>query len=132
MTWNLYGGNLGIDILYYTEFLLSVFKRGILEKEIDFYEGCHKVHKLSPESLNRGVTGATELMSRIEGLKYHEVSSGMCCRVVPGDIFAACKTGTLVTPSQCCYSLLLAARLENSPQVKFLAETLYEALTDNR
>ena len=55
----------------------------------------------------------------------------MCCRVVPKDIFAACKSDTLVTPSQCCYSLLLAARPENGPKVKFLAELLYEALSKN-
>jgi Fe-S oxidoreductase len=132
MTWNLYGGNLGIDIVYYTEFLLTVFKRGQLDKEIDFYEGCHKLHKLSPESLTRGISAAKELMSRIEGLKYHEVSSDMCCRIAPAEIFAACKTDTLVTPSQCCYIILMAARPKNSPEVKFLAETMYEAVTNNR
>ena len=128
MTWNLYGKNLGIEIIYYTEFLLAVFKSGKLTKEIDFYEGCHKLHKLSSGSLNRGISSAKELLSRIEGLKYHEVSSDMCCRVVPKDIFAACRTETLVTPSQCCYSLLTTTRPEGGPQVKFLAEVLCEAL----
>ncbi len=127
MTWNLCGKNLGIDIVYYTEFLLDVFKEGQLNKDIDFYEGCHKVHKLSPESLERGITSAKELLSRIKGLKYHEISSAMCCRIVPQDIFADCKTDTLVTPSQCCYSLLVAARPANGPKVKFLAELLLEA-----
>lgn len=132
MTWNLYGKDLGIDVVYYTEFLLGVFKEGKLEKEIDFYEGCHKLHKLSPESLERGITAAKELLSRVERLKYHEVASDMCCRVMPRDIFTACKTETLVTPSQCCYSLLQAARFENSPHIKFLAEILYEALQNTK
>jgi hypothetical protein len=52
----------------------------------------------------------------------------MCCRDVPQEIFAKCKTDTLVTPSQCCYSLLMTARPENGPRVKFLGEVLFEAL----
>jgi len=128
MTWHLYGENLGIDIIYYTEFLLGVFKNGRLEKKVDFYEGCHKLHKLSPESLNRATTAAKELLSRISGPGCHEVSSEHCCRIVPEKIFANCQTDTLVTPSQCCYSILMTARQKSSPKVKFLAEVLLEAL----
>jgi Fe-S oxidoreductase len=128
MTWNLYGASLGIDIVYYTEFLLSRYQKGILEKAIDFYEGCHRVHKLSPDSLGRGIVSAKELLSRIEGLKFNEISSEMCCRTVPQEIFAQCTTDTLVTPSQCCYSLLATARPEKGPEVKFLGEVLFEAL----
>ena len=128
MTWNLYGSKLGIDIMYYTEFLLGVFKEGKLEKQTDFYEGCHRVHKLSAESLGVAVASAKELLSRVDGLKYNEIPSELCCRISPGDIFKMCKTDTLVTPSQCCLSLLLAARPNGGPHVKFLAELLYEAL----
>ena len=128
MTWNLYGANLGIDIVYYTEFLLGRYKKGMLDREIDFYEGCHRVHKLSPDSLERGIGSAKDLLSRIEGLTFNEISSDMCCRDVPQEIFAKCKTDTLVTPSQCCYSLLMTARPENGPQVKFLGEVLFEAV----
>ena len=32
MTWNLYGKKLGIDIMYYTEFLLPLFKNAKLDK----------------------------------------------------------------------------------------------------
>jgi hypothetical protein len=132
MTWNLYGLDAGIPVLYYTEFLLGVFRQGRWEGEIDFYEGCHKLHKLASVSLARAVSGAKELLSRIEGLKYNEVSPDLCCRVVPAAIFDACRTGTLVTSSQCCYSLLLAARPQNGPSVKFLAETVCEAVRDKR
>jgi Fe-S oxidoreductase len=128
MTWNLYGASLGIDIVYYTEFLLGIYQKGMIEKEIDFYEGCHKLHKLSPVSLERGVGSAKDLMSRVEGLKFNEISSDMCCRDVPQDIFAKCTTDALVTPSQCCYSLLVTARQEKGPRVKFLGEVLFEAL----
>lgn len=131
MTWNLYGKNLGIDIIYYTEFLLGVFKEGKLARQIDFYEGCHKLHRLSPESLNRATTAVKELVVRVNGLESHEVPSELCCRIVPEKIFAACQTGTLVTPSQCCYSLLARARPKDGPQVKFLAEVLFE-VTQNK
>jgi Fe-S oxidoreductase len=131
MTWNLSGASFGINIIYYTEFLLGVYTKGILDKEIDFYEGCHRVHKLSPDSLGRGIGSAKELLSRIEGLKYNEISSAMCCRDVPQDIFATCRTDTLVTPSQCCYSLLVTARPEQGPRVKFLGEVLFEALRNH-
>jgi Fe-S oxidoreductase len=128
MMWNLYGASLGIGIVYYAEFLSGIYKKGMLDKEIDFYEGCHKLHRLSPDSLERGISSAKDLMSRIEGLKFNEISSDMCCRTVPQDIFAKCTTDTLVTPSQCCYSLLMTARPEHGPQVKFLGEVLFEAL----
>jgi Fe-S oxidoreductase len=128
MTWNLYGASLGIDIVYYTEFLLGLYQKGMLEKAIDFYEGCHRVHKLSPDSLERGIGGARELLSRIEGLKVNEISSAMCCRDVPQEIFAKCTTDALVSPSQCCYSLLVTARPEKGPRATFLGELLFEAL----
>jgi hypothetical protein len=128
MTWNPYGLDAGIAVLYYTEFLLGVFRQGRLEGGIDFYKGCHRLHELAPASLARAVCGAKELLSRVEGLKYHEVSPDLCCRVVPAAIFDACRTGTLVTSSRCCYSLLRAARPKDGPAVKFLAETLYAGL----
>ena len=80
MTWNLYGASLGIDIVYDTEFLLGRYQKGMLKKAIDFYEGCHRVHKLSPDSLERGIGSAKDLLSRIEGLTFNEISSDMCCR----------------------------------------------------
>jgi Fe-S oxidoreductase len=128
MTWNLYGASLGIDIVYYTEFLLGRYQRGRLKKAIDFYEGCHRVHKLSPDSLGRGIVSAKVLLSRTEGLKFNEISSDMCCRTVPQEIFAKRATDTLVTPSQCCYSLLVTARPGKGPRVTFLGELLFEAL----
>jgi hypothetical protein len=81
----------------------------------------------APVSEQTWIEGRSTL-SRIKGLTSTEISSDMCCRTVPQEIFAKCTTDTLVTPSQCCYSLLVTARPEKGPEVRFLGEVLFEAL----
>jgi Fe-S oxidoreductase len=128
MIWNIHAKGQGLDIVYYTEVLAGLIGNTGLNREIDFYEGCHKLHRLEPASLRQAEESTHKLLSRIEGLKYHLISDGICCRTAPDKIFSTVKTETLVTPSQCCYSILMAARPKNGPRVKFLAEVLLDAL----
>ncbi len=112
----------------YTECLSGIVDGAKSEKEFDFYEGCHKLHKLEPESLRLAEGSGHELLSRIKGLKYRVISDGLCCRSSADKILSRVKSGTLVTPSQCCYSILKAAAPKGKPEVKFLAEVLCEAV----
>ena len=128
MTWNIYAKGQGLDIIYHTEFLTRIIDKAKLDLDIDFYEGCHKLHKLEPESLRHAEGSGHELLSRIKGLKYRVISDGLCCRSSADKILSRVKSGTLVTPSQCCYSILKAAAPKGKPEVKFLAEVLREAV----
>ncbi len=132
MTWNIYGRGLGLDIKYYTDFLSDIITEARLEKNIDYYEGCHKLHKVEPESLRLSEGSNHELLSRIKGLSYRVISDGLCCRISADKILSRVKTGTLVTPSQCCYSNLKAAITNGKPEVKFLAEVVGEAVRGDK
>jgi Fe-S oxidoreductase len=128
-TWNRYYGDQDVDVMHYLDLLLIAFSGSSLSRNIDFYEGCHKLHNFVPDFQDSMIQNSKDVLSRIQGLTVNEISSSICCRVSPQKVFSASKTETIVTPSGCCYTQLTKSNSENGPNIKFIAEIVYESLT---
>ena len=74
------------------------------------------------------IENSQKVLGRIQGLDFNEVSSKLCCRRSPDEIFKSTRTDTIVTPNVCCYSFLNLSRPVDGPQVKFISQILCETL----
>lgn len=128
--WNSYCEDQRLAVSHYLDLTLELFPGSRLNREVDFYEGCHRLHNFTTDFQESMIDNSKKVLARVEGLKLREVSNGLCCRVSPGKIFASSCTNTIVTPSVCCYSFLTLSRPEDGPKVKFLTEILCESLAD--
>ena len=126
--WNRLSKNQGLEIRHYLDLILDVFEHAHLEREIDFYEGCHRLHNFVPEFQRSIPENSKRILARIEGLTLHELPAKLCCRKAPEKVMSLSRTGTIVTPSACCYSFLTRSRTVDSPKIKFLGEILSESL----
>ncbi len=126
--WNRYLKDEGVEVLHYLDLILKAFNGSRLPLEVDFYEGCHRWHKFVPDFQESMIENSKKVMARVEGLVFREISSKLCCRLVPEKIFASSQTSTIVTPNGCCYGFLTRSRPADGPRVKFLAEILWESL----
>ena len=126
--WNHYSKNQGLPILHYLDLILEIFSKSRLNREVDFFEGCHQLHNFNPDFQESMTENSKKVLGRVEGLNFREVSNGLCCRISPEKIFASSHTNTVVTPSVCCYSFLTISRPVDGPKVIFLGEILCESL----
>lgn len=126
--WNRLSKNQGLEIRHYLDLILDVFEHARLEREIDFYEGCHRLHNFVPEFQKSILENSKKVLTRIEGLALYELPAKLCCRIAPEKVMSLSRTGTIVTPSACCYSFLTRSRTADSPKIKFLGELLSESL----
>ncbi len=126
--WNRLSTNQGVEIRYYLDLLLDVFEGSQMERHIDFYEGCHRQHNFVPEFQNSIPENSKRVLARIEGLTLYDLPARLCCRIAPEKVMSLSRTGTIVTPSACCYSFLTRSRTADSPKIKFLGEILSESL----
>ena len=127
---NRYNEDHGVVVLHYLDLLLKVFEGSRLHLEVDFYEGCHRWHRFTPDFQESIPENSKKLMARVEGLVFNEISSDICCRFGASKVFASSQTGVIVTPSSCCYGFLTGARSADSPKVKSLTEILFESVTN--
>ena len=126
--WNRLSKNQGLEIRHYLDLILDVFEQAHLEREIDFYEGCHRPHNFVPEFQNSIPEKSKRILACIEGLAFNELPAELCCRVAPEKVMSLSRTGTIVTSSSCCYSYLTRSCNADSPKVQFLGELLSESL----
>lgn len=116
-----------IKIYYYAQFLDTILDSLKSAKELDFYEGCHARHRV--KNLQMDVETPKRLLSRVEGLQYTEIPN-YCCSVEKGarKVLAASHTGTIVTPTTCCFSSLSRERQEGDPEVICLTDFIANSL----
>ena len=120
--------NPSLPILYWADLILDKLGGLALETTIDFYEGFHRdQNAILPGAMDPAI--GKSLLRRIDGLAYNEIDSDMCCKQKPQDIFAAVRTGLLVTPTSCCYGYLSRTRPRETRLV-FLTDILLWALED--
>jgi len=117
-----------VEILHYLDLILRVVDGAKLPLKVDFYEGCHGLQNYVPDFQESMIDHPKEVIARVEGLATREISSELCCRLVPEKVFAASQTGAIVTPNGCCYGSLTRLRPTHGPEVKFLAEIACESL----
>lgn len=117
----------GIKIYYYAQFLDTILNSLKIPKELDFYEGCHNMHRA--KNFTMDVETPKRILSRIEGLQYKEIPN-YCCRSDKGarKILAASQKGTIVTPTSCCYNFLSRERQEGDPEVLCLTDFIATSL----
>lgn len=117
----------GIKIYYYAQFLDSILDSLKITQGIDFYEGCHKMHRV--KNFRMDVETPKRILSRLEGLEYTEIPA-YCCREAKGarKVLDASNTGTIVTPTPCCFSFLSRERKEGDPIVLCLTDFLASGL----
>ncbi len=115
----------GVEILYYTQ-LLAQYAQGIrLDYRINFFEGCHKKHKTPNFKIDTRTSRA--LVAGGEALDITDIPN-YCCRELADRIFARATTGTIVTPTSCCWSFLTNQAKPDSPRVMALTQLLCQAL----
>ncbi len=122
--YNQFQGGGDIEILYYTQLLVPLMKGLRLDASIDFYEGCHKPHRTPNFKID--TQSARTLLESVEGLKVNYIPN-YCCKTFPDKICDAAKTGTIFTPTSCCYQGLITRKTSDSIQVRFLTEILCQA-----
>jgi len=114
-----------LPVLYWTDLVAPLAKGLRLDDMVDFYEGCHRdQNAVLPDAIDPAVSKA--ILQDVKGLSCNEVSSELCCKQKPQDIFGAMQTNTLITPTACCYGLLWKARPQGV-QVAFLTDLLLKA-----
>ncbi|MDP2743811.1 MAG: (Fe-S)-binding protein [Dehalococcoidia bacterium] len=116
----------GLEILYYTQYLLPRLAGLRLEGEVNFYEGCHALHRTPRYKID--TTASRELIGAIEGLTVAKTLPNYCCRTVADKVFAAADRQVIVTPTSCCAGILRQKRKEGAPLVKPLTQVLCQAL----
>ncbi len=117
----------GIKIYYYAQFLDTILDHLESTKDIDFYEGCHKMHRV--ENFRMDVETPKRIMARVKGLHYSEIPD-YCCRTPKGAkrVLASSSTGTIVTPTSCCFNFLNRNRQEGDPEVICLTDFIATSL----
>ena len=122
------GDDSSFEFSYYPQFLLKYIGNPELPIAVNFYEACHKPHRTSKYKID--TESSKRLIERIRGLDIREIPN-FCCMTETGvkKIFEKADTGTVVTPTSCCFSYLRAAshRLKG-PRIRPLTALLNEAL----
>lgn len=114
-----------VEVLYYTQ-LLAKYADGIrLDAKVNYYEGCHKKHRTPGFKIDTETAKA--LVHGMEALDVTDIPN-YCCRDVADKIFEKADTGTIVTPTSCCWSFLSNKVRPDSPRVvpltQFMCQTL--------
>jgi Fe-S oxidoreductase len=114
-------------IYYYAQFLDTILDGLNSVRKIDFYEGCHKMHRV--ENFRMDVETPKRIMSKISGLQYDEIPN-YCCRASKGaaKVLNASTSGTIVTPTTCCFSFLNQGRQEGDAEVICLTDFIATSL----
>ncbi len=123
--YNQFQANGDFEVLYYTQFLTQYVEGLRLDKQVDFYEGCHKYHR-TPDFKIDTQTSKSLLMGITE-LDCTDIPN-YCCRNLSEKIFEKSSTGTIVTPTSCCWAHLTRNRQADSPQVLSLTQIICQAL----
>lgn len=128
VTWQGYSQEKEPEQIYYLDLVLELLTRTRPppkkepSEKFDFFEGCHKFHRFTPDALKAMTENSRKVLAGLKGLSFPEIPVSFCCRSTPEELFSASETGTIVTPSSCCYAFLTRSRSANGPEVKFLAE----------
>lgn len=119
-------GQGSLPILYWTDLVAAKVGDLRWEKRVDFYEGCHRDQEVV---LPGAIDPATskKLLEGVKGLTYNEVSSEICCKQKPQDIFSSMQTDLLVTPTSCCYGTMWRSR-PPGVRLAFLTDLLLSAM----
>jgi len=126
--WNSYAKEQSFPIWHHLDLILETFPGLPVNKEVDFFEGCHRLHNFTPHFQESMIESSKKVLAMVEGLTVREISSKLCCRFTPEKVFASSRTDTIIVPSVCCYSFLNLSRPSGGPKVKFIAEMLCESL----
>ena len=122
------GDDEGIELHYYPQLLLNYIGSPELPGAINFYEACHKPHRTPKYKID--TVSSRRLIEKIKGLEIREIPN-FCCMQETGvkKIFEKADTGTIVTPTSCCFIYMRAAshRLKG-PRIRPLPALLNEAL----
>ncbi len=122
--YNQFQGGGDFEVLHYTQFLLPRVRGLRLDARVDFYEGCHKMHRTKGFKIDTLASRA--LLAGIEGLVVNDIPN-FCCRIASDRIFGAVQSGTLITPTGCCKSELFTHNPSDSIKVEMLSEILCQA-----
>ncbi len=122
------GDDDSLDLFYYPQILLKYIDSPELPMAVNFYEACHKNHRTSKYNID--TESPKSLLERIRGLEIKEIPN-FCCMTDIGikKIFERADTGTIVTPTSCCFSYLRrGSHKEKGPRIRTLAEVICEAM----
>ncbi|MDP2643599.1 MAG: (Fe-S)-binding protein [Desulfobacterales bacterium] len=114
-----------VEILYYTQLLARYAKDIRLDSEVNFYEGCHKHHRLPGFKID--IQSSRALVKGMQALDVTDIPN-YCCRNLAEKIFEKANTGTIVTPTSCCWSFLTNQAKPDSPDVLTLTQLMCRSL----
>jgi len=101
------------DIVFYPQAIKEAMGPAKLEKRIDYYAGCYKLHKkFSPVPMD--LKSTNDVLNRIEGLDVHRISAPECCFKPDGlaHMTSSVETDMMVHICTGCYGQALG----NIPQ----------------
>ncbi len=123
--YNQFQAETDIEVLYYTQ-LLTMYTNGIrLDSKVNFFEGCHQHHKAPNFKID--TYASRSLIAGMEALDVTDIPN-YCCRSRADKIFDKANTGTIVTPTSCCWSFLTNQAKTNSPRVITMTQLICQAL----
>lgn len=103
----------GENIVFYPAVLNELMERMRMDKEIDYYAGCYRLHrKFSPVPMD--LTSTHSVFNKLEGLNVHRINAPKCCFHPEGlsHMIGKVKTETMVHICTGCYG----QALQNMPQ----------------
>ncbi len=114
-----------VEVLYYTQLLAKYADGAGLDAKANFYEGCHKKHRTPEFKIDTETSKAL-----VHGMRALDVTDlpNYCCRDNAAKIFARADTGTIVTPTSCCWSFLTNQAAVGSPRILSLTQFMCQAL----
>lgn len=101
------------NIVFYPAVLNELMERMRVDKEIDYYAGCYRLHrKFSPVPMD--LKSTNEIFEKLAGLNVHRISAPKCCFHPEGlsHMIGKVKTETMVHICTGCYG----QALQNMPQ----------------
>jgi len=120
-----------LEVIPYHGLIGRYFKKGKLERKIDYYAGCYRFRRrITDKPVD--VEPALRILKKIEGLEVNYIDDKLCCNIPPHQeqLVGAIKSNEVVNICTGCY-YSLTAKLMDKPavKVKMVPEVVWEAVS---
>ena len=120
------------DIVFYPEALNEIMPDIELDKEIDYYAGCYRLHrKFAPTPMD--LKSTNKIFEKIKGLKINRINAPQCCYKPEGlmHMLQSIRTDTMVHICTGCYiQALVNNSQDKETRIMMLPEFVEAALNE--